>query len=119
MHELSIARAIVGQVEESARQHGVTTVRRVTLRVGRLSGVVAGALQFGFDVVTPGTVCDGAELVVESDPVVVWCPIGEHSLELDSMVFRCVEHDCPTPDVLSGKDLLVVGYDTDEVVMAS
>ena len=54
MHELSITRNVVSIVEEAARGR---RVRRVTLEVGELSGVVSDAIAFCFDVVTRG---DGA-----------------------------------------------------------
>ena len=110
MHELSVARAVIAEVTDSARAHGVDAVAEVTLRVGRLSGIVAESLQFGFELSSPGTICDGAELVVEVDPVVVWCPDGEHEVELDDMVFACPSHGCATPEVRSGDDLLIKGY---------
>lgn len=110
MHELSVARAVIAEVTDSACAHGVEAVGEVTLRVGRLSGIVAESLQFGFELSSPGTICEGAKLVVEIDPVVVWCPDGEHEVELDDMVFACPTHGCPTPEVRSGDDLLIKGY---------
>ncbi|MDX8533123.1 hydrogenase maturation nickel metallochaperone HypA [Mesorhizobium sp. VK25A] len=59
MHELGITRSIVSIVEEAANGR---RVRRVTLDVGRLAGVIPEALSFCFDVVSKGTVLDGARL---------------------------------------------------------
>ena len=115
MHELSIARAVVDEVVSSATDHGALGVERIRLRVGRLSGVVAGALQFGFEIASVDTLVAGATLVIEDDPVVVWCPVGEHTLELETLVFFCDEHQCPTPEVLSGKDLMILDYEVAHV----
>jgi hydrogenase nickel incorporation protein HypA/HybF len=59
MHELSIVRNIVAVVSERARGR---RVRRVTLEVGKLSGVTTGAIAFCFDVMAQGTVLEGASL---------------------------------------------------------
>jgi hydrogenase nickel incorporation protein HypA/HybF len=59
MHELGITRNIVSIVEEAAKGRRVT---RVTLDVGRFSGVIPEALTFCFDVVAKGTSLDGARL---------------------------------------------------------
>jgi hydrogenase nickel incorporation protein HypA/HybF len=59
MHELSITRNIVAIVGE--RAHG-RRVRRVTLEVGMLSGVMTDAIAFCFDVVAQGTALEGATL---------------------------------------------------------
>jgi hydrogenase nickel incorporation protein HypA/HybF len=61
MHELGIARnvvAIVGEVAKGRR------VRRVTLDVGKLSGVMADAIAFCFETVAQGTVLEGATLEI-------------------------------------------------------
>ena len=59
MHELGITRNIVSIVGEAAKGQRVT---RVTLEVGKLSGVMAGAIAFCFDTVAQGTALEGAAL---------------------------------------------------------
>lgn len=39
MHELSVCRALIAQVEKTARQHGAAGVKTVRVRIGPLSGV--------------------------------------------------------------------------------
>jgi hydrogenase nickel incorporation protein HypA/HybF len=100
MHELSIAAAVVESAEDAARRHGASSVTAVRLRVGELSGVVADALRFSFEVVTEGTALAGARLLVEhvpararcascglefapGTPLRLWCPeCGESATEL-------------------------------------
>ena len=48
-------------VEEAAKGR---RVRRVTLEVGELSGVMSEAIAFCFDVVTAGTALEGAKLEI-------------------------------------------------------
>lgn len=59
MHELGITQNIVAIVSEAANGR---KVRRVTLEIGELSGVMADAVAFCFDVVAQGTVLEGASL---------------------------------------------------------
>ncbi|MFI5671424.1 hydrogenase maturation nickel metallochaperone HypA [Streptomyces sp. NPDC051704] len=65
MHEMSIAMAVVGQVEEAAEAGGATAVTSVRLQVGELAGVVPDALAFCFELACAGTLLEGAELVTE------------------------------------------------------
>lgn len=65
MHELGITRNIVAIVSDAAKGR---KVRRVTLEVGALSGVMADAIAFCFDVVTQGTVLEGAALDIKTIP---------------------------------------------------
>ncbi|MFG2308028.1 hydrogenase maturation nickel metallochaperone HypA [Streptomyces sp. NPDC048566] len=79
MHELSIAVAVVEQVEAALREEGrdprgaggpdaVTgrAVEAVTLRVGELAGVVPEALDFAFALATEGTALAGSRLLVDT-----------------------------------------------------
>jgi hydrogenase nickel incorporation protein HypA/HybF len=61
MHELGITRNIVALVVEAADGR---PVRRITVAVGKLSGVMADAVRFCFDVVAEGTPVHGAVLEV-------------------------------------------------------
>ncbi|MBT2481497.1 hydrogenase maturation nickel metallochaperone HypA [Streptomyces sp. ISL-94] len=66
MHEMSIAMAVVGQVEEAARAGGARAVSSVRLEVGELAGVVPDSLAFCFELACAGTLLEGAELTTES-----------------------------------------------------
>jgi hydrogenase nickel incorporation protein HypA/HybF len=61
MHELGISRNIVAIVSEAARGR---RVRRVTLEVGKLSGVMPDAIVFCFEAAAQGTAVEGAALEV-------------------------------------------------------
>lgn len=65
MHEMSIAMAVVEQVERAA-PGGAGRVESVHLQVGQLAGVVAESLQFCFELACAGTLLEGAELVTET-----------------------------------------------------
>ena len=59
MHELALTCAIVESAEEAANGRRVI---RVTLEIGRLSGVMTEAIHFCFDEVARGTGVEGAVL---------------------------------------------------------
>ena len=59
MHELALTAAIVESAEEAANGRRVL---RVTLEIGRLSGVMTEAIRFCFDAVARGTLIEGAVL---------------------------------------------------------
>ncbi|GAB7184739.1 hydrogenase maturation factor HypA/HybF [Kitasatospora sp. Ki12] len=65
MHEMSIAAAVVEQVDAAARDHGAPGVTRVRLQVGELAGVVPQALDFCFELACAGTLVEGAVLQTE------------------------------------------------------
>ena len=61
MHELSITRNVVAIVSDRAQGQKVL---RVTLEVGRLSGMFAEAIRFCFDICSKGTPLEGATLQI-------------------------------------------------------
>lgn len=65
MHEVSLGEAILDAVERRAAGR---KVRRVRVRVGTQHGVVAPALDQGFEMVSEGTVAEGAILDVVTVP---------------------------------------------------
>jgi hydrogenase nickel incorporation protein HypA/HybF len=62
MHEMSLASALMEEIENIARQNGVVKVEEVELRVGALKQVVPEVMEEAFKAVTLGTLAEGATL---------------------------------------------------------
>src|SRR5271163_5239483 len=73
MHELSIAMSIVDMAQEEAEQRDVL-IDAVHLELGLLSGVVADALLFSYEIACSGTRLEGSRLVIKEVPIEVYCP---------------------------------------------
>ncbi|MEV6162432.1 hydrogenase maturation nickel metallochaperone HypA [Streptomyces sp. NPDC052052] len=108
MHEMSIAMAVIGQVEEAARDGGAVAVTSVRLQVGELAGVVPDALSFCFELACAGTVLEGAELVV--DPVTARARCGpcadEWAVGMPPRLC-CPRCGAATEELLSGRELQI------------
>ena len=87
MHELSIAMSIVDMAQEEAERRDVT-IDAVYLELGPLSGVVADALLFSYEMACSGTALEGSRLVIKEVPIEVYCPVmqGAKNLAFDAMV---------------------------------
>lgn len=74
MHELGIVFHIIRTVEDVARQNDVTRIRRVTLQLGEVSGVVESYLQDCWKwAAAKSELLPGAVLTVETIPAVTVC----------------------------------------------
>ncbi len=51
MHELSLARGLVDQLQELARAHEAEKIFQVRVNIGRASGIVVDSFVFGFDAI--------------------------------------------------------------------
>lgn len=76
MHEYSIACEIFEQVIASARTHGASEVKAVTLEMGKLTHTNPEQLKFCFDVLAEGSIAEGAEFIVEMLSPSVECECG-------------------------------------------
>src|ERR1700730_3843954 len=94
VHELSLSSAIVATVEKNAAGRPVAVV---TLRVGRLRQVVPETLEFYFEFVARGTVCEGARLDQEVIEARLRCDPCGAEWTIDTPAFRCP--DCGTSEV--------------------
>ncbi|WP_455502202.1 hydrogenase maturation nickel metallochaperone HypA [Gemmiger sp.] len=74
MHELGIVFHIIRTVEDVARQNNVARIRRVTLQLGEVSGVVESYLQDCWKwAAAKSAILPDAVLTVETIPAVTVC----------------------------------------------
>ena len=106
MHELSIANSLVEVATEHARANGAAGIRAIRLRIGQLSCVHRQALEFSFELVTEGTLLEGARLDIDEVPVAIFCePCGEVVELPDFQRFRCPRCNTPSADIRQGREL--------------
>ncbi|MFE1177082.1 hydrogenase maturation nickel metallochaperone HypA [Streptomyces sp. NPDC058773] len=109
MHEMSIALAVVDQVESAARPAGAGTVHSIRLQVGELAGVVPDALAFSFELACAGTVLEGAELVTEPVAARARCgPCADTWAVGMPPRLSCPGCGGATAELLSGRELQIV-----------
>ncbi len=90
-------------------------ILRVRLLVGALSGVVEGALQFGYEIATDGTPLAGSKLEVVSLPVVIYCKHCEALREMEGVQsFRCPVCGTPSGDIRQGRELEIESVEIEE-----
>ena len=112
VHELSLSSAIVNTVVKHAAGRRVTVV---SLRVGALRQVVPDTLEFYFEFVARGTVCEGARLEQELIPARLRCRDCAHGWAIEIPAFRCPS--CAGADVVvaAGSEFEVEEIEVEEV----
>jgi hydrogenase nickel incorporation protein HypA/HybF len=74
MHEYSIVQALVERVAAEARARRATSVHRLSVRIGELSGVEVDLLTTAYETFRERTICEGAELDVQMVAARWECP---------------------------------------------
>ena len=114
MHELSIAHGLVEAACDalSRCEPAPAGVRSIQIRIGALSGVVPTTLEFCYDLSVEGTPLAGSRLVVEEQPVVVFCPQCRENRTLEDLSrFRCPICNTPTPELVHGRELELISME--------
>lgn len=62
MHELSVTESILKIVLDSAQKDQAASVTDITLTIGSLSSIVDDSVQFYWNFVSQGTICENAKL---------------------------------------------------------
>jgi hydrogenase nickel incorporation protein HypA/HybF len=106
MHELSIAYNIAEVVGEHLADAVGATVLTIRLRIGALSCVHRDSLNFSFELIVADTPLQGAKLIFEDLPVIVFCPQCNELRELPGIQrFDCPVCGTKTGDIRQGKEL--------------
>lgn len=110
MHEMAITRSVVDAVCELAAGR---RVHRVDLDVGRLSGVVADAVRFCFDIVAAGTLANGARLEITEVAGMLHCRTCGADAPTDDLILLC---PCGSADVevRSGRELRIRSMEVEQ-----
>jgi len=111
MHELSLSSAIVNTVVKHARGRRVTVVE---LRVGKLRQVIPDTLEFYFEFVARGTVCEGARLEQQVIDPRLTCRSCGHEWEIEIPAFRCPGCAGSDVEIASGNEFEVEAIEVEE-----
>jgi hydrogenase nickel incorporation protein HypA/HybF len=107
MHELSITQSVVEAACERAAGRAVRSIR---VQVGVLTAVVPDAMRFCFDLVTEGTLAQGARLDIESLAAGAHCRTCETDFSPADAILLC---PCGSADVqvTAGRELRILSME--------
>ncbi|WP_428547384.1 hydrogenase maturation nickel metallochaperone HypA [Profundibacter sp.] len=113
MHEMSICESILGVIEAQAVAQSFRKVRWVRLEIGPLAGVETEALRFSFDVVTRGSLAEGAALEIIAPPVTAWCMLCAEAVEVSQRFDPCPKCGSHQVQITGGDELRIKDMEVD------
>jgi hydrogenase nickel insertion protein HypA len=108
MHEYSIVQALLGQCEKYAAENEAERITKVEVKIGTMSGVEPHLLQIAFDTFKEKTVCDGAVLAMQVQPLVVRCRSCGSESELDAPHYLCPACGSREVEVIDGEEMYLM-----------
>jgi hydrogenase nickel incorporation protein HypA/HybF len=117
MHEMGIAMQIVKIATDAIPDGGANTpVKRVDIRVGKLTAIVPESLRFCFEIIVKDTPLSGAELNIEEVPIWARCIKCDYEWKISHPVFKCSQCDNGAIDIISGQELEVASIEIVDTV---
>lgn len=116
MHETAIATELLNVLLSEANRNKLQRITGLRLRVGAFRMVVPELLQGAFEVVSAGTLAQGATLEIESVPLRARCGNCQKESQLEDYVFYCPSCGAVLSEIISGKemDLLQITGESEE-----
>ena len=105
MHEVSLMQNTLDLALAYAEREKASKIHRLIMRIGAVSGVVPEALKFAFDIVTQGTIAEGAELEIHSVPVVCYCPNCHLEFKPLDLIYECPQCGKFTSHIRQGREI--------------
>jgi len=108
MHEYSIVQALLTQCEDIARENEAESVTKIVVKIGKMSGVEPHLLEIAFNTFKEKTVCDGADFVMNVQPLVIECRQCGTITVLDEIFYKCPECESLDVKVTDGEDMYLM-----------
>ncbi|MBS1157289.1 MAG: hydrogenase maturation nickel metallochaperone HypA [Proteobacteria bacterium] len=108
MHELTLAEHALRIVEKSAHQADATRVTRIKLAIGALAHVDPETMRYCCEMVSRGTLADGACIEIVHSPGRACCADCGAEVELKQLGESCPHCGSYRLDVCDGDQMLVV-----------
>lgn len=107
MHELSITEHLLADCIKNAEEQNASKIRVIHLCIGQLRGIVPDCIQIYLDMLSEGTIAEGARIESESLPVKVKCMDCKAEGEITSHHLECPHCGSLRLKLLSGKEFYI------------
>lgn len=111
MHEYSIVQALLTQCEDIAKENEAESVTKIVVKIGKMSGVEPHLLEIAFNTFKEKTVCDGAEFVMNVQPLVIECKGCGTQTTLEEIYYKCPACESLDVKVIDGEEMFLMSLE--------
>ena len=113
MHELSITEHLLEDCIKSAKAQNAVRIRTIHLCIGQLRGIVPECIQLYLDMLSEGTIAQGAQIEAEFPPVKIRCRDCGLEGEITPHHLECPHCKSLRLELLSGKEFYIKSMEVD------
>ena len=111
MHEYSIVQALLTQCENIAKDNEAESVTKIIVKIGVMSGVEPHLLEIAFNTFKEKTMCDGADFVLNVQPLVIECKSCSVKTTLEKIYYKCPACESLDVNVIDGEDMFLMSLE--------
>lgn len=107
MHELTVVKNIIDIVAYEAEKNGLNQVTEVRLEIGQLSGIEFDSLEFALKSLTPGTILETTEIIIDKPEGIARCNNCGKEFNIVSFAGACTSCNSYDLEIIRGRELRV------------
>lgn len=108
MHEMAVAEGIIQIIKEKLKeQDSKAEVKKVYLKIGKLTCVEPEALRLSFEILTRETPLEKSSLYIKSVPITGKCKECSKNLKLTKLDFACPGCGSFRLEIKTGRELFI------------
>jgi hydrogenase nickel incorporation protein HypA/HybF len=114
MHEFGIAQSLLEIVEKEALSYKGAKVKRITVQIGNLTGVMPDALRFAFEALRTGGIAEESSLEIEEIPLRIQCHQCGATSILEDPFLICPYCEDIDVEILAGRELQIQNMEIED-----
>ncbi len=114
MHELAVTQSLLDLAVRKANEHHARRVTDLTLVIGRFASIVDDSVQFYFDALSAGTICEQARLHFRRVPARLACQECQCAYELEQDLVPCPQCGSAKVRVTGGDEFYLESLELEE-----
>ena len=111
MHELPFTEGVLKIALEYAEKAGAKRILALNLVIGQMSSIVDDSVQFYWDILSKGTIAEGARLNFQRIPAVYRCWDCGHTYTLDGEHLACPQCGSVRVQLIQGDEFRLESMD--------
>lgn len=113
MHELAVTQSLLKLAVGHAEEAGASRVTDIYIEIGQLSSYVDESVQFYWDLISKGTLAEGANLHFQRIPMEMECRDCATCFKPNGVSFECPNCKSDRVTVVSGDVFQLVGLEVE------
>lgn len=107
MHELPVAQGILKIAVEEGEKHKVNKISLIRIKVGMLSDLFPECINNYFELLSKGTIAEGAVIEVDKLPLKAKCNDCSEISEIEIKSFRCLKCSSQNLSIIQGNEFYI------------